>query len=119
MSDFIDILEDKHKENNIFCNKNDLGSFSLLLALKEPELSQYLEDTFNTNLSTIDEDLILFYIKDESKLLILFKSFYPLDFVEKISLPHFCLYLDNKKTLDTLNGMFDKDENFLCINCKF
>ena len=59
-----------------------------------------IEEIFNDSISSYQENIILFYKRGEEKLLLLFKSFYPLSFTDKISLPHFCLYLSDKKTIN-------------------
>ena len=118
ISEIIDILENSHVQQNVLSN-NNLGAFSLSIAINENELSNFLEEIFTENISSSTDDLIIFYKKGEEKLLILFKSFYPLIDVDKISLPHFCLYLTNKESINNLNKMFEEDENLICINCSY
>lgn len=118
ISEIIDILENSHVQKNVLSN-NNLGAFSLSIAINENEFSNFLEEIFTENISSCTDDLILFYKRGEKKLLILFKSFYPLIDVDKISLPHFCLYLNNEESIENLNKMFEEDENLICINCSY
>ncbi len=118
VSELVDIFDSSHIMKNVNNNRS-LEKFSLFIGINEPELSTYLEEAFNDNISLIEENLILFYKRGEEKLLILFKSFYPLSYSEKISLPHFCLYLSDKKTIEFLENLMDPEENFVAMNCTF
>ena len=118
ISELVDIFDNSFTMKNVI-DKNSNDAFSIFIAINEPEFSTHVESLFNDNISSFDENIILFYKRGEEKLLILFKSFYPLSYTEKISLPHFCLYLSDKKTIDVLNKMMDKDENLVSISCTF
>jgi hypothetical protein len=118
ISELVDIFNSSYIMKNIN-NDTSLEKFSLFIGINEPELSTHLEEVFNDNISFIEENLILFYKRGEEKLLILFKSFYPLSYSEKISLPHFCLYLSDKKTIEFLETLMDPEENFVSMNCTF
>lgn len=104
------------KKNSI----NNIQNISFKISLSNSVLSVFLEDTFDKHLKNIEDDFLLFYKKDEDKILILFKSFFPLDYTEKVSLPYYCFYIDNKDTIESLNKLLNENENenFLCINCK-
>lgn len=95
-----------------------VNQISFKLSIVYPELSSFLEDSFNNNINSVEDDFLLFYIKGESSLLILFKSFFILNEDEKISLPHHCIYNKNKKTIEILNSLFNSDEKMICVSCK-
>lgn len=118
ISELVDVFNSSYIMKNIN-NDTSLEKFSLFIGINEPELSTYLEEVFTDNISLIEENLILFYKRGEKKLLILFKSFYPLIYSDKISLPHFCLYLSDKKTIEFLEKLMEPDENFVSMNCTF
>jgi len=118
ISDVVDILNNSYNMKNVI-NNTSLEHFSLFIAVNEPEFSTHIEETFNDSISSYQENIILFYKRGEEKLLILFKSFYPLSFTDKISLPHFCLYLSDKKTINFLEKMMDPEEDLLSMVCTF
>jgi len=104
---------DSEDSNGIF-NNNEADKISLKLSLFEPELSVVLEELFQNSIKKLDDDLILFYIKEEDTALILFKSFYPLSQIDEVRLPHFCYQIKNSKTIDYLKSIF-QDEETLCL----
>lgn len=114
---YLSDLSQENESNNSKINK-DVNNISIKISILYPELSHFLEDNFDDHLKNINDDLLIFYKKNESKALLLLKSFYPLFDCEKISLPHFCVYSENEKTIKILNNLLKDNENFLCINCK-
>jgi hypothetical protein len=104
---------DSEASTGIFTN-NEADKVSLKLSLFEPALSLVLEELFQNSIKRLDDDLILFYIKEKDTALILFKSFYPLSQIDEVRLPHFCYYIKNNKTIDYLKKLF-QDEETLCL----
>jgi hypothetical protein len=60
---------------------------SLKISLFENELSQELEKLFNMHIECIEDDLLLFYIRNENKILLMYKSYIPLLDTEEVRLP--------------------------------
>ena len=118
ISEIVDIINNSYIMKNINSDSN-VEHFSLFIGVNEPEFSTHIENIFNDNISFYKESLILIYKRGEEKLLILFKSFYPLCYSDKISLPHFCLYLDDKKTINVLKKMMEPEESLITICCTF
>lgn len=108
---------ESYNENvNIFTN-NDADKISLKLSLFEPELAMLIEKLFESSIRDLDDDLLLFYIKGEKSALVLFKSYYPLDFFDKIKLPHFCYYITNQDTISSLEKKFQSEETLCMMSC--
>lgn len=103
-------------KNGIFSN-NDADKISLKLSLFEPALSLVIEELFENSIKRLDDDLILFYIKEQDTALILFKSFYPLSQTNEIRLPHFCYYIKNSNTINHLKKLFKEGETLCLIYC--
>lgn len=102
--------------NSIFSN-DEADKISLKLSLFEPDLAIVLEKLFESSIKDMDDDLLLFYIKGEKSALVLFKSYYPLDYFDKIKLPHFCYYINNKETVDSLENRFQDNETLCMMSC--
>jgi hypothetical protein len=101
--DKIDIESDKYK--SIF-----------KITIYENILSCLLESVFVKQLKELKENLVLIYIKDQEKILILFKSFFPLlnNEDKQVKLPYWDFLLDAKDFSDRLQILFRDDEN-ICI----
>ena len=86
------------------------------ITIYENILSCLLESVFVKQLKELKENLVLIYIKDQEKILILFKSFFPLlnNDDKKIKLPYWDFLLDAKDFSDRLKILFRDDEN-ICI----
>ena len=86
------------------------------ITIYENILSCLLESVFVKQLKELKENLVLIYIKDQEKILILFKSFFPLldNEDKKIKLPYWDFLLDAKDFSDRLKILFRDDEN-ICI----
>ena len=98
-------------------NKIDKNNSSLKLFLCEDELALLLETIFNKHLDSINDNLLLFYIKNENRILIMLKSYLPLlnnmedDF---IGLPYWNCIIDNDIINNKINNLLMNNEN-LCI----
>ena len=102
--------------NNIF-NDDEADKVSLKLSLFEPTLAIVIEELFESSIKRLDDDLLLFYIKDQDCALILFKSFYPLDEIEEVRLPHYCYYIKNLNTLKFFEKQFQDNESLCLMYC--
>lgn len=107
---------DSEASTGIFTN-NEADKVSLKLSLFEPALSLVLEELFQNSIKRLDDDLILFYIKEKDTALILFKSFYPLSQIDEVRLPHFCYHIKNNKTINYLKKLFKEDETLCLMYC--
>ena len=87
------------------------------MSLFEPALSLVIEELFQNSIKRLDDDLILFYIKDQDTALILFKSFYPLSQTDEVRLPHFCYHIKNSSTIEQLKKMFQDNETMCLMYC--
>jgi hypothetical protein len=96
--------------------ENDKYKSIFKITIYENVLSCLLESVFVKQLKELKENLVLIYIKDQEKILILFKSFFPLLNSEdkKIKLPYWDFLLDAKDFCDRLKILFRDDEN-ICI----
>ena len=105
------------KQDSIFSDKNTADKISLKISLFEPALAVVIEDTFKSSLNDIEDSLLLFYFRDSNEALLLFKSFHPLSEIEEVRLPHFCYYIKNQETIQSLNKQFREDERLCIIHC--
>ena len=103
-------------KNGIFTD-SDADKVSLKLSLFEPALSLVIEELFENSIKRLDDDLMLFYIKDQDTALILFKSFYPLSYTNEVKLPHFCYRIKNNHTIDQLKKLFQQGETMCLMYC--
>ncbi len=111
-------FEDCNKtQDSIFSDKNTADKISLKISLFEPALAVVIEDTFKSSLNDIEDSLLLFYFRDSNEALLLFKSFHPLSEIEEVRLPHFCYYIKNQETIQSLNKQFREDERLCIIHC--
>ena len=120
--DIIDIwknfIEKKYltiDDNNNLDLNNDKYKSIFKITVFENILSFLLESVFDKQLKELKENLILVYIKNQEKFLILFKSFYPLlnDNIN-IKLPYWDFLIDTKDICDNLKILFKDDEN-ICV----
>ena len=108
-------FDNKSKES-IFSD-NDAEKVSLRLSLFEPALARVIEEIFEDSVKSLEDNLILFYLKDEESALLLFKSFYPLSQIDQVRLPHFCYHIKNQDTIKMLKKQFEKDEGLCIMHC--
>lgn len=91
-----------------FKNKQDISS--LKVAFNEPDLSEILILIFKNHISSIKEDLILFFFKNSNKILLKLKSFHPLLYKKKISLP-FWTKIYSTEELPKFKNIFNENKN--------
>jgi hypothetical protein len=87
---------------------------SLKISLFEDEISQEIETLFNLHINSIDDDLLLFYIKGENKILLMYKSYKPLLDADEIRLPFWEYKLEHPGIKKKFENVFDSNDN-LCI----
>jgi hypothetical protein len=87
---------------------------SLKISLFENELSQELEKLFNMHIECIEDDLLLFYIKNENKILLMYKSYIPLLDAEEVRLPFWEYKLEHPGIKKKFDEVFENEDN-LCI----
>jgi hypothetical protein len=87
---------------------------SLKISLFENELSQDLETLFNQHIECIDDDLLLFYIRGENKILLMYKSYKPLVEADEIRLPFWEYKLEHPGIKQKFEDVFESEDN-LCI----
>ena len=102
------------KEENIMDIKFDPIKSSLRISLFENELSQQLEKLFNMHIECIEDDLLLFYIRGENKLLLMYKSYIPLLDSNDVRLPFWEYKLEHPDIKQKFDEVFNEDNN-LCI----
>jgi hypothetical protein len=101
------------KKKEIDLNSNKYKSV-FKITIFENILASLLEILFTKQLNELKENLILIYIKNQDKILILFKSFYPLLNDKQIKLPYWDFLLEADDFCDKLKILFKKKEN-ICI----
>jgi len=87
---------------------------SLKISLFESELSQDLEQLFNLHIECVEDDLLLFYIRGEDKILLMYKSYIPLLESNDIRLPFWEYKLTHPGIKQKFEEVFESDDN-LCI----
>jgi len=87
---------------------------SLKVSLFENELSQDLEVLFNQHIECIDDDLLLFYIRGENKILLMYKSYKPLVEANEVRLPFWEYKLEHPGIKQKFEDVFESEDN-LCI----
>jgi len=108
-------LEKNFTDNKKIFNPNDPKIKSCLkITLFENTLSIILEGLFNYHLACYEDDLLLIYIKNEDKILLLYKSYFPLLESNQIDLPFWDYYIKASGISNNLNNLFEKNEN-ICI----
>ena len=119
--DFVNVLYNFIKKNilevkdtNIMdINVNPIKS-SLRISIFENKLSQELENLFNLHIECIEDDLLLFYIRNENKILLMYKSYIPLLDSTDIRLPFWEYKLEHPDIKEKFDAVFESDDN-LCI----
>lgn len=119
--DFLNVWHNFIKKNileipqtELFDLKTDTDRSTLRLSLFENELAQELELLFNIHLNCMEDDLLLFYLKDEKKILLMFKSFKPLLDSEDVRLPFWEYIVEHPKIKEKFDKVFDSIDN-ICI----
>ena len=108
-------VEKRYLESNSIINFDDKKTDSILkISFLENILGIILEELFNKQINDINDDLILFFYKGNSKVLLFYKSYIPLLDENKIMLPFWHYFLESKNLIKQINKMFKDDEN-LCI----
>jgi|LauGreDrversion4_2_1035121.scaffolds.fasta_scaffold29044_2 hypothetical protein len=87
---------------------------SLKISLFENELSQELEKLFNMHIECIEDDLLLFYIRNENKILLMYKSYIPLLDTEEVRLPFWEYKLEHPGIKQKFEEVFENEDN-ICI----
>lgn len=102
----------------LFNSQIELDNSSLKIGLCDFQLSLILEIIFLKQIINYKEDILIFYIRNSNKLLVLLKSFAPILELNKIQLPYWNYFIE----FDYLNIYFDKffidNENLLIISFK-
>lgn len=117
--DFINVWYSFVKKRILEINEKSLinsipDKSSLKISLFENELSIKLEKLFEIHLDCIDDDLLLFYLRGDNKILLMYKSYQPLEHSDNIRLPFWQYIIEHPKIKDKFENVFKKDTN-LCI----
>jgi hypothetical protein len=108
-------VEKRYLESNSIINFDDKKTNSILkISFLENILGIILEEIFNKQINEINDDLILFFYKGNTKVLLFYKSYIPLLDENKIMLPFWHYFLESKNLIKQINKMFKVNEN-LCI----
>jgi hypothetical protein len=97
--------------NRIIDNSIDI---TMGISMNEPELATTLEALFDSHLNGGDDSIIIFYLKNENRLLLMLKSFIPLLNVSSIQLPFWNYIIPYDELGGTFDKYFEENEN-LCI----
>lgn len=114
---FIEKYYFDYKVNEKIFSDNEIDKLSLKLSLFEPIFAKVLQTLFEDSVRSYNDDMILFYFKNSDQALILYKSFFELQKIPEIRLPHYCYYIKNTDTIKVLNKQFKDNENLCMINC--
>jgi hypothetical protein len=87
---------------------------SLKISLFANELSQDLETLFNMHIECIEDDLLLFYLRGENKILLMYKSYTPLLNADEVRLPFWEYKLEHPGIKQKFEEVFETQDN-LCI----
>ena len=102
----------KKKIFNI-CNQDSYIESSLKISLLSNNLTYDLERLLNCHIDCFGEDLLLFYIKNTDNILLLYKSYIPLQKSDKVRLPYFDYLIEDKRIKNKFNDILN-DSN-ICI----
>lgn len=117
--DIINIWKDYLNKRYLSINKivdfNSSKTNSILkISLHELTLSILLEELFVTQINEYKDNLILIYLKNSDKILILYKSFTPLLNDDEIKLPYWNFLIESKKFSNNISELFKNEEN-ICL----
>ena len=107
-------IEKYYFSDNTFNINDEITKSCLKISLFENTLSLLLEHLLSHHNCSIYDDLLLFYIKDEENVLLLYKSYYPLSKNNKIQLPYRSFLLESYLLSKQINTFFEEDEN-ICV----
>ena len=102
------------KEDKLFDLDVDPDKSALKISLFENDLSVELESLFNLHIECVEDDLLLFYIKDENKILLMYKSYVPLLDSDEVRLPFWEYVVEHPKIKAKFDEVLDNDNN-ICI----
>lgn len=106
-------IEKSYFYDNSFNIDNEITKSCLRISLFENTFSLLLEEIFVRHNSSLNDELLLFYIKDTDTILLLYKSYYPLK-NNKIQLPFRSYYLKSNTLTNKINSFFETNEN-ICV----
>ena len=122
-SDFIfknyqNIFKIKNKDSLIFQEKNEIHQKIVDLCKQDIQLSIVLEDLFDYHINSVNDDLIIFYIKGSNKVLLKLKSYSPLNRDKTKILPYWNIYINQKDFVESIDKyLVGYPEKSLCILC--
>ena len=93
---------------------DDSIDITMKLSIDEPELATTLETLFDAHLNGMDDSMIIFYLKNENRLLLMLKSFTPLLNVNTVQLPFWNYIVPYDELGGVYNKYFEDNEN-ICI----
>ena len=87
---------------------------SLKISLFENELSIELETLYESRINCINDDLLIFYIRNENKILLMYKSYIPLLESNEPRLPFWEYIIEHPEIKRKFDEAFNLEDN-LCI----
>jgi hypothetical protein len=119
--DFINVWHNFIKKNileipqsQLFDLNTDSDCSALRLSLFENKMALEIEELFNIHLNCMEDDLLLFYIKNQNKILLMFKSYEPLLDSEDVRLPFWEYIVEHPKIKEKFDEVFNSNDN-ICI----
>jgi hypothetical protein len=106
-------IDDYKKDSYVNLNNKRYNSI-LKIGCLENIFGQMIEDFFKNFICTIEDELLIFFIKGQDKLLAIYKSYQPLLNDDKIRLPYWVYNIEAKKICTSLEKEFKKNET-ICI----
>ena len=121
-SDIVDVWDDFIKKrytdfdssDNLFDLDNKRNNSIIKIGCLENIFGIMIEDFFKNFICSIKDELLIFFIKGQDKILAIYKSYYPLLNDEKIRLPYWVYNIEAKKICESLEKQFKEDET-ICI----
>ena len=106
--------------DNMNCIINKSLDITIEILLKEPELGNTIEYLFTSHLNAINDSLLVIYLRNNNKLLLMLKSFTPLLNVKSIQLPFWNYIIPHDNLGDLFDESFEENETicFLVVNLK-
>lgn len=89
------------------------------ISINEPELATTLEQLFDVHLNGENDSIVIFYLRNENKLLLMLKSFVPLLNVSSIQLPFWNYIIPYDDLSYLFDNYFEGDENICMLLLKF